>query len=129
VTLPHLLPHLDGDRKIAVLPNGVRIRRDSARRTARRRTDRDCHASWWYRDGNADRDRSPGTPTATPPPGPCMGDCDDNGTVAINELITMVNIALGSQPVANCLNGDPDDSGQIAINEIVQAVNSALNGC
>jgi hypothetical protein len=38
----------------------------------------------------------PGTPTAPPPPGPCVGDCDDNGTVAINELITKVNIALGS---------------------------------
>jgi hypothetical protein len=71
----------------------------------------------------------PGTPTATPPTGPCVGDCDDNGMVAINELVTMVNIALGSQPVANCLNGDPDDCGQIAINELIQAVNNALNGC
>ena len=30
----------------------------------------------------------------------CVGDCDGDGTVAINELILGVNIALGRQPRA-----------------------------
>jgi hypothetical protein len=41
----------------------------------------------------------------------------------------MVNIALGSQPVSNCLAGDLTGDGTIAINEIVTAVNAAIGGC
>ncbi|MFQ5666681.1 MAG: hypothetical protein ACE5I7_09645, partial [Candidatus Binatia bacterium] len=59
----------------------------------------------------------------------CVGDCDSSGNVTVNELVTMVNIALGSVPAANCAAGDANRDGQITINEIVQAVSSALNGC
>ena len=51
-------------------------------------------------------------PTATrtigPPPtlGSCIGDCNDNGEIAINELITGVNIALGSANVSACASFD-----------------------
>ena len=41
----------------------------------------------------------------------------------------MVNIALETQPVSNCLAGDENQNGLIAINEIVQAVSNALAGC
>src|SRR5260370_34255121 len=34
-----------------------------------------------------------GTPTSSPL---CIGDCNDSGEVAINELLTLVNIALGN---------------------------------
>ena len=67
---------------------------------------------------------------AVPTPVPaCVGDCDGNGTVAINELITGVNIALGSQPVTVCPAFDADDSGSVAINELITGVNNALAGC
>ena len=59
----------------------------------------------------------------------CPGDCDDSGSVAVNELIVMVNIALGSAPVSECQAGDRDGNEEIAINEITAAVNAALNGC
>jgi plastocyanin len=59
----------------------------------------------------------------------CPGDCDGSGDVTINELIVMVNVALGSAPVADCPTGDSDGNGEIAINEIIAAVNTALNGC
>ena len=59
----------------------------------------------------------------------CAGDCDGSGTLAIDELVTLVNIALGSSPLSSCLIGDADDSGQIAINELVLAVNAALDTC
>jgi hypothetical protein len=70
------------------------------------------------------------TSTATPTfGGSCPGDCDGSGEVSINELIILVNIALGSQPTSACSAGDLNHDGMIAINEIVTAVGSALNGC
>ena len=59
----------------------------------------------------------------------CVGDCDGSGDVSISEIITMVNIALGSADISTCRAGDPDNSGTIEISEIIQAVNNALNGC
>lgn len=60
---------------------------------------------------------------------PCVGDCNDNYVVAINELITCVNIALGNSPVDTCPSCDTSSNGVVAINELIQAVNAALNGC
>lgn len=59
----------------------------------------------------------------------CVGDCDADGRVAINELIIGVNIALGNSATAQCAAFDTDSSGAVGISELVQAVNSALNGC
>jgi hypothetical protein len=69
------------------------------------------------------------TPTPTPTPGGCTGDCDGSGDVTVNELIIMVNIALGSSPLSTCPIGDADGSGDITVNEIIIAVTNALNGC
>ena len=69
------------------------------------------------------------TPTPTPPPGGCVGDCDGSGQVTVNELIIMVNIALGNLPLSACTVGDVDDSGTITVNEIIVAVNNALTSC
>lgn len=68
------------------------------------------------------------TPTATPLAG-CAGDCNGDGGVAINELISGVNIALGSAAVETCAAVDADGDGSVAINELVGAVTRALNGC
>lgn len=66
----------------------------------------------------------------TEPTGPaCAGDCDGDGSVAINELIALVNIALGGQPVTMCAAGDSNEDGQIAIGEIIGGVVNALGGC
>jgi hypothetical protein len=59
----------------------------------------------------------------------CTGDCDDDKTVGISELITMVNVALGRDELAACQNGDRDHNGVIAIDELVRAVSHALEGC
>jgi len=69
------------------------------------------------------------TPTPTVTRGPCIGDCNGDHQVAVNELIQMVNIALGNADVSTCLAGDPNVDGQITVNEIVAGVNNALNGC
>jgi hypothetical protein len=47
----------------------------------------------------------------------------------VDEILTMVNIALGNADVDACLAGDAYHDGQIAIDEILTAVNNALNGC
>ncbi len=67
--------------------------------------------------------------TATAPATTCASDCDGNGTVSINELITVVNIALGNRPLATCAAGDINGDGVVAINELITAVGSALRGC
>jgi len=76
------------------------------------------------RTGNVTR-----TPTATPNGGGCVGDCDGNGMVTINDLILGVNIALGFQPVSACPAFDPDGGGTVTVDELIQGVNNALNGC
>jgi hypothetical protein len=77
---------------------------------------------------------APQAHTATPAtPSPtvrrCVGDCDGSGDVTINEIITMVNIALGDAPTTSCNPGDMDRDGQITVDEILTAVNNALTGC
>jgi hypothetical protein len=69
------------------------------------------------------------TPIAPPTPGVCVGDCNDNGEVVINELITGVNIALGTAQLPQCPSFDRNGSGEVEINELIQGVNAALNGC
>jgi hypothetical protein len=47
----------------------------------------------------------------------------------VNEIITLVNVALGTGTLANCEAGDGNGDQQITINDIVTAVNNALGGC
>lgn len=59
----------------------------------------------------------------------CAGDCDADGAISISELITAVNIAIGSITVAGCAAADTDPDGLVTVNEIIRAVNGALGGC
>src|SRR5262245_24845863 len=59
----------------------------------------------------------------------CVGDCDGSGEVTVDEIITMVNIALSNAPLSACPAGDADGSGEITIDEIIIAVNNALGMC
>lgn len=49
--------------------------------------------------------------------------------MTIDELIRLVNIALGSLPVSECPAGDVCGTGRITVTEILRAVNAALAGC
>jgi hypothetical protein len=103
---------------------------------------------------------TPGTPTATPTPsmtphgsiptatatptppatatettghsGPCVGDCNGNGQVTVDDLIRMVNIALDLQPLCGgeggggCLAGDANCDCRITVDDIIRAVNNSL---
>ena len=59
----------------------------------------------------------------------CVGDCDGDGTVAIDELVAAVNIALGSAALSTCPAIDPNGDGTATITELVIAVDDALDGC
>src|SRR5262249_20915356 len=41
----------------------------------------------------------------------CVGDCNGDGVVGIDEILQMVNIALGTLDVASCAAGDANDNG------------------
>ena len=70
-----------------------------------------------------------------PQPAACVGDCNSDGAVTVDELVVMVNISLETADVSSCRAGDvsggnpsgPD--GQITVDELIRAVNNALNGC
>jgi hypothetical protein len=49
--------------------------------------------------------------------------------VTVDDILTMVNIALGNAPVLSCEAADANHDGQVTIDEILTAVNNALNGC
>lgn len=59
----------------------------------------------------------------------CVGDCSNDTEVTVDELVRMVNVALGSLPIAECTAGDANADDEITIDEIISGVNSALNGC
>jgi subtilisin-like proprotein convertase family protein len=72
---------------------------------------------------------TPPTGTATAAPDVCIGDCDGDRRVAINEVIIGVNIALDQAALATCAAFDANASGAVEINELVGGVRSALDGC
>lgn len=59
----------------------------------------------------------------------CVGNCHGSGTVTVEDIITMVNIALGNADVSSCSAGDANGDNRITVDEILRAVNNALNGC
>ena len=59
----------------------------------------------------------------------CAGDCNNNGSVTVDELIKGVNIALGSALIGDCRAFDLNASATITVDELITGVNAALAGC
>lgn len=59
----------------------------------------------------------------------CPDDCNGDGVVRVNELVTGVNILLGNTPLSACIPVDTNGDGVVEVNELVQGVNAALYGC
>jgi len=68
------------------------------------------------------------TPTATVVPNSCTGDCDGDGEVFIDELVRLVDIALGDD-VEACVAGDRDGDQMVTVDEIGATVIAILYGC
>ncbi len=65
------------------------------------------------------------TPTGTVPVS-CVGDCNADGTVAIDEIVLLIDIALEAQPPSACAAGHRET---VTVADLVEAVNHALEGC
>ena len=59
----------------------------------------------------------------------CAGDCDGDGRVSVDELVTGVNIALAATPLDACPLFDDNEDARLTVDELVTAVNNALSGC
>ena len=59
----------------------------------------------------------------------CPGDCAGDGDVTVAELLTGVNIALGSAALEGCPAFDTGADGRVDVAELLAAVNAALRGC
>jgi hypothetical protein len=62
-------------------------------------------------------------------PAACLGDCNDDGEVTIDEIIRGVNIALGSIELSECPVFDGSGDGEVTVDELIGSVNNALTGC
>jgi hypothetical protein len=61
-------------------------------------------------------------------PAACLGDCNGDGVVTVDELINGVDNALGIP--SSCLTRyDRNHDGMVTVDELLQAVDYALNGC
>jgi hypothetical protein len=56
----------------------------------------------------------------------CIGDCGNDGTVTIDEVIILVDIVLGTEPLSTCEAGH---RSTVTVADLVTAVNNALSGC
>jgi hypothetical protein len=62
----------------------------------------------------------------------CIGDCNGNGVVTIDEIVRGVCLIICIEPPfpgEACPALDPENTGHVAVAAIVTAVNNALNGC
>jgi hypothetical protein len=71
----------------------------------------------------------PYTPTPTQIPPSCPGDCDRDGEATVDELVNVVNLALGNRRVAACASADRSKDFRITVEEIAAALQNVLVGC
>lgn len=62
-------------------------------------------------------------------PDPCPGDCNVDSAVTVDEILAIVNVALGTTGVDACHAADVDQNGAVTIDELLTAVTVALNVC
>ena len=58
----------------------------------------------------------------------CVGDCNADGSVRIEDLLTATAVVLGARPISAC-PGLVQQSGELSAANVVSAINDALNGC
>lgn len=56
------------------------------------------------------------------------GDCDRDGEVALDELVTGIGVALGERSMHDCPLLDADADGAAGVDDLIAAVDAAMNG-
>ncbi len=69
------------------------------------------------------------TPSATAAPPACVGDCDSDGEVTVDELVRGVDIALDALSPQDCAAMSCRGFSAVTVDCLVEAVDAALNGC
>lgn len=59
----------------------------------------------------------------------CLGDCNRNGAVTVDELVTGVNIALDAAAINRCFALDSNGDRLIRVNELVGGTGNLLDDC
>ncbi len=59
----------------------------------------------------------------------CPGDCNGDGAVTVDEIVTGVNVALGVMGLQVCPGFDGNGDGEVTVDEIIVGINAALLGC
>jgi hypothetical protein len=69
------------------------------------------------------------TASQTPTQVACVGDCNTDGHVTLDELILGVRIALDTAGLGLCPSLDVDESGSVTVVELLAAVSASQNDC
>ncbi len=69
------------------------------------------------------------TLTAAFGPGSCVGDCDGNGHVTVDEVVTGVSIALDITDLTRCPAFDCHGTGLVSVDCVLQAMDAAFDDC
>lgn len=59
----------------------------------------------------------------------CVGDCDGDDNVSIDELVQSLSIALEVSPLSNCESIDANGDGSVTVHELVEAVHQSMTHC
>jgi cytochrome c peroxidase len=59
----------------------------------------------------------------------CPGDCNLDGKVDVNELVSAIGVSLNASSLAICVTSDSNGDGAVTIDELLRAIGGALNGC
>lgn len=69
------------------------------------------------------------SPTITPTLVECPGDCVEDNIITVDEIITLISIAIGVTDITACPAGDVSGDGAVTVDDIVRALTAALQGC
>lgn len=65
---------------------------------------------------------------AEPAAATCVGDCNDDGNVSVDEVVAATADALAGSATA-CAAADADGNGAVTVDEILLAVRAVMDGC
>lgn len=56
----------------------------------------------------------------------CLGDCNQDRAVTVNEMVVLVDISMGGTDLVACIPGNRNADTEISVNELVGAVDKGL---
>jgi hypothetical protein len=59
----------------------------------------------------------------------CIGDCNDDRQVRLEEILLLVNIAMQNTSIARCIAGNSTAEAAISVDELIRVIDSALTAC